>query len=105
MKNPSANFFFTIVNVVSTLFPMLYNLRLCCAYWKVFASFATATVRIRTSGIRKLLRPSADKDSDGNLSKYIYGIVLKETMLNLGPTFIKGMSILLTENLNFRVQT
>ncbi|XP_012086488.1 uncharacterized protein slr1919 isoform X2 [Jatropha curcas] len=60
----------------------------------VFSAFASATIRIRTSRIRKLLRPSSDKELNGNISQYDFGLVLKETMLNLGPTFIKvGQSL------------
>lgn len=61
---------------------------------EVFSSFAFAAIRIRTSGIRKYLKLSSDKDIDGNISQYKFGMVLKETMLNLGPTFIKvGQSL------------
>lgn len=59
-------------------------------YFKVFSSFATAAIRIRTSRMKKLLRLNADKDVDGSIAQYNFGVVLKETMLNLGPTFIKG---------------
>lgn len=62
----------------------------CIAYWKVLSSFASAAIRIRTSGIRKSLTQSADKNADGNISQYDFGMVMKETMLSLGPTFIKG---------------
>lgn len=65
--------------------------------WKVFSSFAFAAIRIRTSGIRKYLKLSSDKDIDGNISQYKFGMVLKETMLNLGPTFIKGKEYCLLE--------
>lgn len=58
--------------------------------WKVFFSFASAAVQIRTSGIRKFLRLSSYKVIDGDISQYHFGMVLKETMLNLGPAFIKG---------------
>ncbi|XP_030488656.2 uncharacterized protein LOC115705459 [Cannabis sativa] len=61
---------------------------------EVFTSFATAAIRIRTSKMRKFLGPSVDKDVDGSMSQYNFGVVLKETMLNLGPTFIKvGQSL------------
>ncbi|KAG6736338.1 hypothetical protein POTOM_060915 [Populus tomentosa] len=64
------------------------------ACWKVFTAFATATIRIRASGMRKFLRSSSDEDVNGNISQYDLGMVLKETMLNLGPTFIKvGQSL------------
>lgn len=61
---------------------------------EVFTAFATATIRIRASGMRKFLRSSSDEDVNGNISQYDLGMVLKETMLNLGPTFIKvGQSL------------
>ncbi|KAF3969324.1 hypothetical protein CMV_006874 [Castanea mollissima] len=61
---------------------------------EVFSSFASAAIRIRASGIRKYLKLRSDKDIDGNISQYKFGMVLKETMLSLGPTFIKvGQSL------------
>ncbi|KAG2723534.1 hypothetical protein I3760_02G173900 [Carya illinoinensis] len=61
---------------------------------EVFFSFASAAVQIRTSGIRKFLRLSSYKVIDGDISQYHFGMVLKETMLNLGPAFIKvGQSL------------
>lgn len=59
-------------------------------YCKVSSSFASAAIRIRTAGIRKFLRLNSVQDLDGNVLQYNFGMVLKETMLNLGPTFIKG---------------
>ncbi|KAK8334002.1 hypothetical protein V6Z12_A10G238400 [Gossypium hirsutum] len=46
------------------------------------------------AGLKKSLRPGSSKDIDENLSQYNFGMVLKETMLSLGPTFIKvGQSL------------
>lgn len=47
-------------------------------------------ISIRTSGFKKFLRLVPDEDLDDTSSQYNFGMVLKETLLNLGPTFIKG---------------
>ncbi|MBA0749954.1 hypothetical protein Gogos_003826 [Gossypium gossypioides] len=64
---------------------------------EVFSSFASAAIRIRMAGLKKSLRPGSSKDIDENLSQYNFGMVLKETMLSLGPTFIKGQNVALSE--------
>lgn len=58
---------------------------------QVFSSFATAAIRIRTSGYRnsKFFGINGGTKVD-TVSEYDFGMVLKETMLSLGPTFIKG---------------
>lgn len=60
------------------------------SFWKVFSSFASAVISIRASGFRKFLWLNGEQDVDDKTSEYNFGTVLKETMLNLGPTFIKG---------------
>ncbi|CAN0909274.1 Uncharacterized protein slr1919 [Linum grandiflorum] len=63
---------------------------------EVSAAFASAALRVRASRIGKILNSTSDSDLDvnGNTSMYNVGLVLKETMLNLGPTFIKvGQSL------------
>ncbi|KAK3035360.1 hypothetical protein RJ639_033644, partial [Escallonia herrerae] len=61
---------------------------------EVVGSFASAAIRIRTSGIRTVYMSNVDNDVDRNISQYKFGMVLKQTMLNLGPTFIKvGQSL------------
>lgn len=61
---------------------------------EVFFAFSAAVLKIRISRIRRLLKSSAEEDANGSISQYEFGIVLKETMLNLGPTFIKvGQSL------------
>ncbi|KAL7228702.1 hypothetical protein ACSBR2_007412 [Camellia fascicularis] len=61
---------------------------------EVFSSFASAAIRIRISGVKKVSRSSMDRNIDGDVTRYDFGLVLKETMLNLGPTFIKvGQSL------------
>ncbi|XAR52377.1 Cadmium-transporting ATPase [Bertholletia excelsa] len=61
---------------------------------EVFSSFASAAIRIRISGIRKFNRAGMDKNVEGDATQYTLGVVLKETVLNLGPTFIKvGQSL------------
>eukprot|EP00262_Sarcandra_glabra_P006917 TRINITY_DN19477_c0_g1_i2.p1 TRINITY_DN19477_c0_g1~~TRINITY_DN19477_c0_g1_i2.p1 ORF type:complete len:812 (+),score=125.18 TRINITY_DN19477_c0_g1_i2:159-2594(+) len=62
--------------------------------FEVFSSFAFAAIKVRTSGIFKLNRFDVDKDDTRNNSDYYIGQLLKETMLNLGPTFVKvGQSL------------
>ncbi|KAL8090449.1 hypothetical protein AgCh_039782 [Apium graveolens] len=66
--------------------PHLVALRLL----EVVSSFTAAAIKIRTSSYTS----SWDKNDDQSISQYKYGLVLKETMLNLGPTFIKvGQSL------------
>ncbi|KAE8711965.1 TMEM115 protein [Hibiscus syriacus] len=61
---------------------------------EVLSSFASAAIRIRMTGVKKFLIPSPAKDIDENSSQYNFGMVLKETLLDLGPTFIKvGQSL------------
>ncbi|XVF83255.1 hypothetical protein PTKIN_Ptkin16aG0472000 [Pterospermum kingtungense] len=61
---------------------------------EVFLSFAAAAIKIRMSGVKKFLGAGSAKDIDENVLQYNFGMVLKETMLSLGPTFIKvGQSL------------
>ncbi|KAK7343844.1 hypothetical protein VNO77_12910 [Canavalia gladiata] len=61
---------------------------------EVLSSFASAMISIRTSGFRKFLQLNPEEDVDDTSSQYNFGTVLKETLLNLGPTFIKvGQSL------------
>lgn len=55
-------------------------------FCKVFVAFTSAAIQIRISG----LLPTSNEDVVKETSNYILGKVLKETMLNLGPTFIKS---------------
>ncbi|XP_057979562.1 uncharacterized protein LOC131165632 isoform X2 [Malania oleifera] len=70
--------------------PHLVALRLV----EVFSSFAFAAIKIRIWGMWNLYSPTVAKDINWNISQYNFGMVLKETMLSLGPTFIKvGQSL------------
>nr|XP_043616523.1 uncharacterized protein slr1919 [Erigeron canadensis] len=61
---------------------------------EVFGSFASAAIRIRLAGIKRSKSSSLGTEADEYYSQYNFGMVLKETMLNLGPTFIKvGQSL------------
>ncbi|XP_047319768.1 uncharacterized protein slr1919 [Impatiens glandulifera] len=61
---------------------------------EVFFSFASAAIRIRTSGFRNSDKISKEMKFEEDASKYYFGLVLKETLLGLGPTFIKvGQSL------------
>ncbi|PIA37417.1 hypothetical protein AQUCO_03000180v1 [Aquilegia coerulea] len=61
-------------------------------FLEVFISFAVAAIKLRTSGIFKFYRSPVDKN--GHSPEYYFGQMLKETILNLGPTFIKvGQSL------------
>ncbi|XP_058101827.1 uncharacterized protein LOC131245999 isoform X2 [Magnolia sinica] len=61
---------------------------------EVFSSFASATIKMRTSEIFKFNGFGMGRDDERKSSDYYIGQLLKETMLNLGPTFIKvGQSL------------
>ncbi|GJV51515.1 kinase superfamily protein isoform 1 [Tanacetum coccineum] len=61
---------------------------------EVFSAFASAAVRIRIEGIKRSKNSTLGTEADEYNSQYNFGMVLKETMLNLGPTFIKvGQSL------------
>ncbi|XP_039067351.1 uncharacterized protein LOC120213258 isoform X2 [Hibiscus syriacus] len=64
---------------------------------EVLSSFASAAIRIRMTGVKKFSISSPAKDIDENSSQYNFGMVLKETLLVLGPTFIKGQKCGLVE--------
>lgn len=69
----------------------------------MFLAFASAAIRIRISGISSTMRKKVDKD----VLQYNFGMLLKETMLDLGPTFIKSkcpfLSVLMCQNPFFYV--
>lgn len=71
--------------------------------WKVFSSFAFAGIRIRTAWIVRSHRSNMHKDTNSSISPYNFGMVLKETMLNLGPTFIKGEQYDAVENFHLTI--
>ncbi|CAI9091070.1 OLC1v1025990C1 [Oldenlandia corymbosa var. corymbosa] len=57
---------------------------------QVFAAFSSAAIKMRISSISS----SKDDVTNQDISQYNFGMLLKETMLHLGPTFIKiGQSL------------
>ncbi|KAK9124290.1 hypothetical protein Sjap_013892 [Stephania japonica] len=68
--------------------PHIVSLR----FLEVFASFFIASIKMRVSEILNIYGLGVDKN--GNSSEYFFGLMLKEALLNLGPTFIKvGQSL------------
>ncbi|XP_057784582.1 uncharacterized protein LOC131001949 [Salvia miltiorrhiza] len=66
--------------------PHVVTLRLL----EVLTAFLSATIKSRISRISC----GAEEDARTSVSDYNFGIILKDTMLNLGPTFIKvGQSL------------
>uniref|UniRef100_A0A1D1YUA7 Uncharacterized protein sll0005 n=1 Tax=Anthurium amnicola TaxID=1678845 RepID=A0A1D1YUA7_9ARAE len=60
---------------------------------EVFSSFVTAAIKMKASR-SKFDSDRADKDDNREASHYYMGQLLKESILNLGPTFIKvGQSL------------
>lgn len=58
---------------------------------KIFFAFGSAMVKLRTSKLLGSKTFGIVNDDVGNSSAgYYMGQLLKESMLNLGPTFIKG---------------
>ncbi|XP_047166084.1 uncharacterized protein slr1919 [Vigna umbellata] len=101
-----ASYFYYLSKVWSKPLPEVYDPQDVAQYFsvrphvvtfrvlEVLFSFATAMISIRTSGFKKFLRLVPDEDLDDTSSQYNFGMVLKETLLNLGPTFIKvGQSL------------
>ncbi|KAL9419021.1 hypothetical protein AB3S75_036888 [Citrus x aurantiifolia] len=101
-----ANYFYHMLKIWSKPLPEVYNPQNVTDYFncrphivglrllEVGSCFLSAMIRIRTSRIRKFLRSDVEKDFDGDISQYNFGMILKETVLNLGPTFIKvGQSL------------
>lgn len=69
-----------------TLRPHVVGFRLL----EVFLAFASATIKFRISRISS----GTEEDARESVSDHNFGILIKETMLNLGPTFIKvGQSL------------
>ncbi|RWR81487.1 hypothetical protein CKAN_01017300 [Cinnamomum micranthum f. kanehirae] len=100
-----ADYLYLLSKIWSTPLPEIYDPQKVADYFncrphvvafrvlEVFSSFATAAVKMRTSGIFKFNRFGKDRDDDERSSEHHFGHLLKETMLNLGPTFIKGWFI------------
>ncbi|XP_057523471.1 uncharacterized protein LOC130803282 isoform X1 [Amaranthus tricolor] len=100
------SYFYCMSKIWSTPLPEVYDAELVSNYFKcrphiiafrlleIFVAFSSAVVKIRASKIKRLIKSRTDDDKLTNLSQSDFGRVLKETMLNLGPTFIKvGQSL------------
>lgn len=59
-------------------------------FMKVFSSFASAAIKVQTSKAFKMNRHGIGRDNSSVNPEYYTGQLLKESMLNLGPTFVKG---------------
>ncbi|XP_031105219.1 uncharacterized protein LOC116010097 [Ipomoea triloba] len=97
-----SNYFYCLVKLWTGPLPEKYDPQEVADYFKlrphivafrlleVFTAFASATIRFQLSGIL----PTMNTEIDRETSRYVFGCVLKETMLSLGPTFIKvGQSL------------
>ncbi|XP_028782114.1 uncharacterized protein LOC114738244 [Neltuma alba] len=101
-----ASYFYQLSKIWSKPLPEVYDPQDVATYFscrphvvalrllEIFSAFASAVIRIRTSRVTKFIKPDPEEDVDVKTSQYNFGIVLKETMLSLGPTFIKvGQSL------------
>ncbi|XP_073012032.1 uncharacterized protein [Typha latifolia] len=61
---------------------------------EVSLQFVSAAIKLQASRSLKLRRHGANRNGSSDSSRYYVGRLLKETLLNLGPTFIKvGQSL------------
>ncbi|KAI4302337.1 hypothetical protein MLD38_038094 [Melastoma candidum] len=61
---------------------------------EIFSFFVTASIKIRMASLTNFFGSNRDVDTGSTLFQHNFGLVLKETLLNLGPTFIKvGQSL------------
>ncbi|KAI9124678.1 hypothetical protein K1719_004600 [Acacia pycnantha] len=101
-----ASYFYQLSKIWSKPLPEVYDPQDVATYFscrphvvairllEIFSAFASAVIRIQTSGVTKFIKPNPEEDVDVKTSQYNFGTVLKETMLSLGPTFIKvGQSL------------
>ncbi|XP_068652583.1 uncharacterized protein [Aristolochia californica] len=101
-----ALYFYNVSKIWSKPLPEVYDVDKVADYFKgrphvlalrvleVLSSFASTAVKMRGLEILKVNRFRAERDSGKNHSNYYTGLLLKETLLNLGPTFIKvGQSL------------
>ncbi|KMT17380.1 hypothetical protein BVRB_2g038350 [Beta vulgaris subsp. vulgaris] len=100
------SYFYSMSKTWSRPLPEIYDAEVVSNYFncrphiiafrllEVFTAFSSAVIKIRASRIRGFINSRSDVDKNTNSSQYEFGKILKETMLNLGPTFIKvGQSL------------
>lgn len=71
-------------------FIIVYGWLFLCVLLKIFFAFGLAMVKLRTLKLLGSKTFGIVNDGVGSSSGYYMGQLLKESMLNLGPTFIKG---------------
>ncbi|KAK9698253.1 hypothetical protein RND81_08G091600 [Saponaria officinalis] len=100
-----ANYFYSMSKLWSRPLPEFYNAQEITDYFKcrphivalrmleVFSTFSSAAIKVRASRM-KAFNSGTDVEIQESASQFEFGKVLKDSFLNLGPTFIKvGQSL------------